>query len=84
MRTLPHLRQRHRADPGAEPWHLLLPQMPTFWFRASDIKAGSGGIRTSDQGLASPLVHLAVYLPYEWLCQSLRNPQMSVTPALFE
>jgi len=25
-------------------WHLLLPQMPTFRFRASDIKAGSGWI----------------------------------------
>jgi hypothetical protein len=39
--TLTHLRLHHRVGLGAEPRHLLLPPMPTFWFRASDIKAVS-------------------------------------------
>jgi len=43
MKSLPHLRQHHRAGPGAEPGHLLLPHMPTFWFRASDIKPAAAG-----------------------------------------
>jgi len=42
--------------------HLLLPRMPTFRLRAADIKTGSGGIRTSDQGLIKPLVYLAISL----------------------
>jgi hypothetical protein len=45
----PPLRLHHRAGPGAESWHLLLPQMPAFRPRASDIKAGSVWTCTSDQ-----------------------------------
>jgi hypothetical protein len=39
-----------RAGPGAEPRHLLLPPMPAFKLRASDIEAASGGICPSHQG----------------------------------
>ena len=39
---------------GAEPRHILLPQMPTFRFGFSDTEAGSGWICTSDHGLCDP------------------------------
>jgi hypothetical protein len=32
----------HRASLGAESWHLLLPPMPAFRLRASDIKLAAG------------------------------------------